>query len=393
MGAADREHVQHQPIRARRGLRGQDRCPAQRQDAGHRRQQAGTVARDHQQIPQVGAAVAIGAHTNLAIGERCLSQQTQMAGDERRRAGKYVAPRQAWHEWQQRVHLAPLQFTNDARAVVVQRAGTPRTYFFRLTQCRFEPAEQLAHEVGFPGRPGRRSRSRRQVVRDGYQEQQAEPLAIVNAGCQLQEQVFVVQVAAGGGVGEQSIVADDEAECLAGVVGYAESPAHGHRRFSAELVQQHAEVQPVASAERAPGSLGEGVARFRPFVQAAQGKEAVAVQGKIVGARLPRLTPDRHQLGDIAAEQRGDVEEIPGAPIRRAQKKPELLERRLVPTDRRAWLGGPGQEGGIRWGEPDQIGYPEAETRCALEGRQPFGDQLAATHCQTQAQLAIVTAG
>src|SRR5439155_23346325 len=116
-------------------------------------------------------------------------------------------------------------------------------------------------------------------------------------------------------------------------------------------VHQYAEIEPVASAERAPGPLGEWVARFGPFVQPAQGLKAVAVQGEIVRARWARLTPDGHQLREIAAEERGGIEEIPGTPVRRAQQQPELFEGRLVPADWRTWLRRPGQERRIRRGE------------------------------------------
>src|SRR5438132_967186 len=222
-----------------------------------------------------------------------------MTGGERRRASEHIAPRKARCQRHQRVELAPLQLVYDPRAVVVQRASAPWTDFFRLAQGRFELPEQLAHQVSLPGGPGRWSRARGQVMRDGHKEQQAEPLAVANARGQFEDQVLVVEVATGGRIGEQSIVADDEAERFARIFGQFESAAHGQRGLGAELVQQYAEIEPVASAERAPGPLGEWVARFRPFVQSAQGQKAVAIEGQIVRARWAWMTPDGHQLREI----------------------------------------------------------------------------------------------
>src|SRR5438874_9176913 len=109
-----------------------------------------------------------------------------MAGDERWRAGQHVAPRQARYERQKRVHLATLQLTGNARTVLVQRTAALWADFGRLTQRCFEPPEQLAHEIGLPRGPGGWPRG--QVMRDRDQAQQAEPLAVANAGCKLQEQ-------------------------------------------------------------------------------------------------------------------------------------------------------------------------------------------------------------
>src|SRR5258708_5285446 len=98
----------------------------------------------------------------------------------------------------------------------------------------------------------------------------------------------------------------------------------------------------------------------------------MVVQGQVVGARLARPAPDGSKLRDIAAEERGDVEEIPGAPIRRAKQQPELLERWLVPADRRTWLRCPGQQRRIRRSQADQVRYAQAEARRTLQGRHPF---------------------
>src|ERR1700704_5802621 len=97
--------------------------------------------------------------------------------------------------------------------------------------------------------------------------------------------------------------------------------------------------------------------------------------------------PDALQLRDITAEQRGDVKEIPRAPVRGAQEQPELLERRLVPADRRTRLRRPGHERRIRRGEADEVGHTQSKARRTLERWQAIGDQLATPHRQTQAKL------
>ena len=50
-------------------------------------------------------------------------QQRQVAGDEGRRARQYVPSRQARHDGQQLGHLAALELTGDAGAVLVERPG------------------------------------------------------------------------------------------------------------------------------------------------------------------------------------------------------------------------------------------------------------------------------
>ena len=63
--------------------------------------------------------MAVGLHANFAVVQRrSAAEQSQMAGDEGRRASEHVAPRQAGNERLERVQPAPLERMSDAQPVL-----------------------------------------------------------------------------------------------------------------------------------------------------------------------------------------------------------------------------------------------------------------------------------
>ena len=236
-----------------------------------------------------------------------------------------------------------------------------------------------AFQVVQAGRP------RRQVVRDGHQEHQAQSLAGADAGRQLEQQVFVVQVAARGGLGQ------------AGGSCRRRSRARRRRRRASRGARRRpsrTRGRARAAAPRGRASRGGAAAarRARPSgsplsvhsCRRAQREKAVAVEGEVVGAGRAAAAPDGRQLRQIAHEQPGDVEEVPGAPVGRAQQQPELIEGRLVPLGSAGRARRP-RPGARRQAAPGRPGWRRAGRGSGrVRGAAAVGDQLAAAQRQAR---------
>jgi hypothetical protein len=120
-------------------------------------------------------------------------------------------------------------------------------------------------------------------MRDSYQEYQAESLSSADTSRQLEQQIFVMQIAAGGGVGQYAVMFDSEAHSLGGFLWQTETLCHLCRGLRAELVQKNGQIEPITTPQRAPHTFRERVTAFGPLMEAAQREEAMAIESEIVG--------------------------------------------------------------------------------------------------------------